>query len=66
VADGSATKATTHRKSIRNPPGKDLAHKRGKEAAKGHSYKEANLQTKELHKLQHKHDNFGRKNKPAR
>lgn len=53
------------RKSIRNPGNKDLAHKRGKEAAKGFSYKEADLQTKELHRLQHKYDNFGRKNKKA-
>ncbi|MCH4829757.1 polymorphic toxin type 8 domain-containing protein, partial [Flavobacterium columnare] len=28
-----------NRKSIRNPPGKDLAHERGREAAKGYSYK---------------------------
>lgn len=32
------------------------------EAAKGYSYKHSNLQDKSLHKLQHKHDNFGRKN----
>ncbi|WP_373550640.1 polymorphic toxin type 8 domain-containing protein [Haliscomenobacter sp.] len=50
------------RSNIRNPPGKDLAHERGREAAKGYSYKHSNLQDKSLHKLQHKHDNFGRKN----
>jgi RHS repeat-associated protein len=47
------------RTSIRNPPGKDLAHQRGREAAKGYSYKHSNLQTKELHKLQHKYDKNG-------
>ncbi|MDP3930236.1 MAG: polymorphic toxin type 8 domain-containing protein, partial [Bacteroidota bacterium] len=26
------------RTNIRNPPGKDLAHERGREAAKGYSY----------------------------
>ncbi len=48
---------------MRNPPGKDLAHSRGKEAAKGYSYKHSNLQDKDLHKRQHKYDNNGRKNK---
>lgn len=51
------------RKNIRNPPGKDLAHERGREAAKGYSYKHSNLQEKKLHRLQHKYDNFGRSNK---
>jgi RHS repeat-associated protein len=51
------------RDSIRNPPGKDLAHERGREAAKGYSYKHSNLQDRNLHKLQHKYDNYGRKNK---
>lgn len=51
------------RSSIRNPPGKDLAHERGREAAKGYSYKHSNLQDRGLHRLQHKYDNFGRKNK---
>jgi RHS repeat-associated protein len=50
------------RKSIRNPPGKDLAHERGREAAKGYGYKHSNLQDRDLHRLQHKYDNFGRKN----
>lgn len=53
------------RSNIRNPKGKVLAHPRGKEAAKGHSYKESQLQLESNHKLQHKqHDNNGRKNKP--
>ena len=51
------------RKSIRNPPGKDLAHERGREASKGYGYKYSNLQDRNLHRLQHKYDNFGRKNK---
>ena len=51
------------RKTIRNPPGKDLAHERGREAAKGYSYKHSNLQDRDLHRRQHKHDFGGRKNK---
>ena len=51
------------RKTIRNPPGKDLAHERGRESAKGYGYQHSKLQDKSLHKLQHKYDNFGRKNK---
>ena len=50
------------RNSIRNPPGKDLAHERGREAAKGYGYKYSNLQDRDLHRLQHKYDDFGRKN----
>jgi hypothetical protein len=51
------------RRSIRNPPGKQMAHERGREAAKGFDYKHSNLQDIDLHGLQHKYDNFGRKNK---
>lgn len=51
------------RSSIRNPPGKDLAHERGREAAKGYGYKHSNLQDRDLHRLQHKYDDFGRANK---
>ena len=51
------------RDTIRNPPGKDLAHERGREAAKGYSYEQSNLQDRDLHKLQHKFDDFGRANK---
>ncbi len=50
------------RSSIRNPPGKDLAHMRGREAAKGYDYKHSKLQDRDLHRLQHKYDNFGRAN----
>lgn len=42
------------RASIRNPPGKDLAHKHGREAAKGYDYSHSNLQDRDLHRLQHK------------
>ncbi len=51
------------RKNIRNPPGKDLAHERGREAAKGYGYEHSNLQDRDLHRRQHKYDNGGRKNK---
>ena len=51
-----------NRKNIRNPLGKDLAHERGREAAKGYGYEHSNLQDRDLHRLQHKYDNFGRKN----
>jgi RHS repeat-associated protein len=50
------------RSRIRNPPGKDLAHERGREAAKGYDYKHSNLQDRDLHRLQHKYDDFGRAN----
>lgn len=52
------------RKYIRNPPGTDMAHPRGKESAKGHDYSETFFQNKDLHRLQHKHDNMGKLNKP--
>ncbi|MEM6316118.1 MAG: DUF6443 domain-containing protein [Bacteroidota bacterium] len=51
------------RKSIRNPPGKQMAHERGREAAKGYGYEHSHLQDIDLHKRQHKHDNYGKKNK---
>lgn len=53
------------RKSVRNPPGTELAHARGREAAKGFSHTDSpsNLVDKGLHDLQHKHDDFGRKNR---
>ncbi|MCE0484981.1 MAG: polymorphic toxin type 8 domain-containing protein [Methylacidiphilales bacterium] len=52
-----------NRDTIRNPPGKDLAHERGREAAKGYSYKHSNLQDRDLHRTQHKYDDQGRANK---
>ena len=51
------------RKTIRNPRGKDLAHDRGREAAKGYGYEHSKLKDRDLHRLQHKYDNFGLKNK---
>jgi RHS repeat-associated protein len=51
------------RDTIRNPPGKDLAHERGREAAKGYSYEHSNLQDRDLHRTQHKFDDIGRANK---
>jgi hypothetical protein len=53
------------RDTIRNPPGKQLAHTRGREAAKGYNHvaSPSNLQDVDLHRTQHKFDNFGRKNK---
>ncbi|MBS0186406.1 MAG: hypothetical protein JSS34_08870, partial [Proteobacteria bacterium] len=53
------------RETLRVPPGKELAHKRGFESAKGFSYEHAILQDKSLHKIQHRFDNLGRKNKTA-
>jgi hypothetical protein len=51
------------RKNIRNPPGLDLAHERGREAAKGYSYQYSNLQNRDLHRRQHRFDNKGRRNR---
>lgn len=51
------------RKNMRNPPGKDLAHERGREAAKGYSYKHSHLNDRDLHRREHKCDDWGRKNK---
>jgi hypothetical protein len=48
---------------LRNPPGKELAHKRGFEAAKGYDHSHSNLQNKDLHSAQHKFDNKGKLNK---
>jgi Bacterial toxin 8 len=50
------------RSSIRNPPEKDLAHERGRESSKGYDYSHSNLQDRDLHRLQHKYDDFGRAN----
>jgi len=50
---------------IRRPPGKELSHSRGREASKCYDHVDSpsNLQDKDLHRTQHKFDNFGRKNK---
>ncbi|WP_082905851.1 polymorphic toxin type 8 domain-containing protein [Bradyrhizobium centrolobii] len=50
------------RSTIRNPPGKDLAHERGREAAKGYDYSHSNWQDRDRHRLQHRYDDFGRAN----
>lgn len=41
---------------IRVPPGKQLAHRRGKAAKDGHGYEHSDLQNPDLHKLQHKYE----------
>jgi len=46
------------RSTIRVPGNKDLAHRRGKEARKGYNYKHSDLQNKDLHRLQHKHEGY--------
>lgn len=46
------------RTSIRNPKGKELAHRRGMEAKKGYSYENSDLQGKDLHDLQHKYEGY--------
>lgn len=51
------------KKNIRVPPGKHLAHERGRENAKGYGYEHTKLQLIMNHKLQHKYDNMGKKNK---
>src|SRR5262249_28497925 len=57
--------ARGQRTTIRNPPGKQLAHTRGREAAKGYDHVESpsNLQDTDLHRTQHRFDDFGRANK---
>src|SRR5262249_59893509 len=52
-----------NRTNVRVPPGRQLPHEHGREAAKGFSYKYAYLQDKATHTAQHVRDNFGRKNK---
>jgi hypothetical protein len=63
----NAIKRSLHTKKprihIRNPLGFDLAHRIGKESAKGYSYKYADLKPRALHIARHKVDNYGRKNK---
>tara|TARA_B100001250_G_C19436836_1_gene629938 strand:+ start:166 stop:453 length:288 start_codon:yes stop_codon:yes gene_type:complete len=52
-----------NKQNIRNPPGKHLAHERGREKAKGYGYEHSKLQIISNHKLQHKFDNMGKNNK---
>src|SRR5205814_5072485 len=46
------------RGSIRVPFGKELAHRRGYEAWKGYDYQYADLQTIDLHDLQHRFEGY--------
>lgn len=52
-----------NKKNMRLPPGMELAHQIGFEAAKGYGYEYSNLQYKDIHKTQHKYDNYGKLNK---
>lgn len=45
---------------MRNRPGKDLAHERGREAAKGYNYNLFYLHNKNNHLRLHKLDDFGK------
>jgi hypothetical protein len=51
------------KKHLRNPPGKDLAHEYGREKAKGYGYEHTNFKLIADHRIQHKFDNNGKKNK---
>ena len=55
----------TKRPNLRVPFGTNLAHRRGFEASKGYNYQngQAYLQNADLHKIQHKHDKYGKLNK---
>jgi hypothetical protein len=44
---------TGNRSTLRNPPGTELAHRRGQEARKGFDYSHSDLQDKSLHQTQH-------------
>jgi len=50
------------RNYIRNPPGHDLAHQRGREAAKGFDHRYSQQIPQDLHKFKHSIDNYGRRN----
>ena len=51
------------KKNIRNPPGRELAHDRGRENKKGYGYEHTHIKYIEDHRRQHKFDNMGKKNK---
>ena len=51
------------KKYIRNPKGYDLAHYRGMESAKGYDHRYSHLNYTSNHRLQHKYDGYGIKNK---
>lgn len=50
------------KRTRRNPPGYELAHRRGYEASKGYGYEYADFNLIENHRIQHKHDKYGRMN----
>jgi hypothetical protein len=50
------------RNTIRVPPGTNLMHQRGREAAKGFDHRHSQLSPAQLHRDKHKIDNYGRKN----
>jgi RHS repeat-associated protein len=50
------------KRHLRNPPGRQLAHERGRESAKGWGYEHSHLQNRKDHMTQHKFDNWGRSN----
>ena len=56
--------AQGNRTSIRNPPGYQLAHRRGYEAQKGFGYEYSEPQHTDLDRLQHRYDDRGRENRP--
>ena len=47
-----------NRKTIRNPPGFEMAHKRGKRAKDGHGYDQSDFQNPDLHRLEHKYEGY--------
>ena len=49
------------KKTIRVPPGKHLAHRRGYEARKGYGYEHADLQDIDLHMNQHRVERYERR-----
>jgi hypothetical protein len=59
----SMSKSKESRPSLRVPPGKELAHRRGLEAAKGYGYEHSDLKLKADHDAQHKFDKKGKLNK---
>ncbi|MDR1528267.1 MAG: hypothetical protein LBS22_01620 [Puniceicoccales bacterium] len=59
----SMSRSKESRPSLRVPPGKELARRRGFEAAKGHGYEHSDLKLKADHDAQHKFDKKGKLNK---
>jgi Bacterial toxin 8 len=45
-------------KNIRNPPGYEMAHKRGKRAKDGFGYEHSDFQNPDLHRLEHKYEGY--------